>query len=253
MENFFNNKLTKLLVALLSVFLLVLIVSEVFEIKKTANEGRLQKDTLTISATAEVDAIPDLATASFAVVTEGLSPEAVQEENTKKINRVIDFLKSEGIDEEDIKTQNYSLFPRYKYDEGEQTLTGYSLNQTVTVKMRDLDNVGKIVAGVVDSGANTVSSLSFSIEDPDELQQEARKQALEKAKDKAKELADVAGVKLGKVVTFNESSVSFPPYYPLPYFAETRDAIGIGGGGAPNIQPGSTTVSATVSVTFELK
>lgn len=252
MQNLMDNKLVRLVTALISVFLLVLIVSGVFEIKKIANEGRLQKDTLTISATAEVDAVPDLATARFAVVTEGLSPEAVQEVNTRKINKVLDFLKDEGIDEKDIKTQNYNLFPRYKYDEGEQTLVGYSLNQTITVKMRDLEQVGDIIAGVVDSGANTISSLNFSIEDPGELQQEARKLALEKAKEKAKELADVAGVKLGKVITFSESSVSFPPFYPQPYLLERDAAISFGGGG-PTIEPGSTMVSATVSVTFELK
>ena len=253
MQNFMENKLVKTLTALLSVFLLVLVIGQIVEIQKNLNEGKLRKDTLTISATAEVDAIPDLATANFAVLTEGRTPEGVQAENTEKINKIVAFLNDAGVEEIDIKTQNYNLFPRYKYDEGEQTLTGYSLNQTVTVKMRDLDEVGSIVTGVVESGANTVSSLNFSIDDPDELQQEARKQALDKAKDKAKELADVAGVKLGKVVTFNDSSVSSPPYYPQPYLLEGRDAaIGIGGGG-PDIQPGSTTVSATVSVTFELK
>jgi len=252
MENVLNNKFVQILLGLLSVFLLILVASEIVEIQNKTSEGDLQKDTLTISATAEVDAIPDLATADFSVLTEGRTPEGVQSDNTNKINKITEFLENSGIDKKDIKTQNYNLYPSYRYDEGEQVLIGYSLNQSVTVKMRDLDKVGEIVTGVVASGANTISSLNFSIEDPDELQQDARKQALDKAKEKAKELADVAGVKLGKVVTFNESSAT-PPYYPEPYYYD-KAAIGLGGGGAaPDFQPGSSTVTATVSVTFELK
>ena len=227
-------------------------VGKVVNIYQDIAPGERDRDTLNISATGEIDAAPDIAQASFAVMTDGKDPKVIQDDNTKKMNEITSFLKSQGIADEDIATQNYNLYPRYNYDNGKQTLDGYTINQSLYVKIRDLDAVGDMISGVIDRGANTVNSLSFGIEDPEDLRQQARLQALENAKVKARELADTAGVKLGKVVSFSENSLS----YPMPMMYEDR-AYGYGGGAAesysPDIQPGQTTITASVVVTFELK
>ena len=249
-----RNPLVKILAVLLSVFLLALIADYGISAYQQVQSTQKDKDTITISATGEVDAKPDLAVASISVMTEGKDPKAVQDQNSEKINKVTAYLKDSGVAEDDIQTQNYNLYPRYDYTDNKQVLSGYTLYQTVVVKMRDLEKVGEMVKGVVQNGANSISSLAFTIDKPDDLKQEARKLALENAKAKAAELARVAGVSLGKVKSFSESGDSMPP--PMPYYdsmAESR-SLGIGGGGAaPDVQPGSTTVSATVYVTFELK
>ena len=89
---------------------------------------------------------PDVATLSFSVVSEGADPEKLQNDNTDKINKALDFVKSEGVESKDIKTAGYNLSPRYKYDQktGRSSIDGYTLPQTVIVKIRDLSKVGPL-------------------------------------------------------------------------------------------------------------
>lgn len=252
MNNILENKLVSAVVVVLGLLLLALFLKEGITVYNAVSSGQDDnKDILTISATGEVDSKPDIAYANLAVMTEGKDPKVIQDDNVTKINAIIDFLKNQGIPEDDIQTQNYNLYPQYSYFEGEQELTGYVINQTVNVKMRDLEKVGAIMAGAIEAGANTVNSLSFQIEDPEALRQEARKQALENAKAKAQELASVAGVKLGKVKSFSESGIYVPQSYAVPSY-DTLYGRGGSEYAVPDIEPGSTKVTASVSVTFEL-
>ena len=254
-EQTMSNPFIKVLAVLVSLFLLALIANYSVTVYQKVASTQKEKDTITISATGEIDAKPDLATASISVMTEGKDPKTVQDQNTAKINRVTDFIKKIGVKDEDVTTQNYNLYPKYDYTDGEQRVIGYTLYQTVVLKLRDLGKVGEVMKGVVENGANTIDSLIFSIDDPNTLKQEARKKALENAKAKAQELAKVAGLSLGKVKNFSESDIFYPT--PMPYALDSR-AVGMGSSGegvaaSPDIQPGSTKVTASVSVTFELK
>ncbi|MCL5435822.1 MAG: SIMPL domain-containing protein [Patescibacteria group bacterium] len=253
-ESIMQNPLVKILAALMSLFLLVLIVNYGVTVYQKVAATQKDKETITISATGEVESSPDLAVANISVTTEGKDPKTVQDQNSDKINKVTKYLKDSGIAEADIKTQNYNLYPRYDYTDNRQVLAGYTLYQTVTIKMRDLTKVGEIMKGVVENGANAIDSLTFTIDKPNDIRQEARKKALENAKAKAEELAKVAGLSLGKVKSFSESGDSMPQPVYYDYSTESR-TMGMGGGGAaaPDVQPGSTTVTATVYVTFELK
>ena len=243
--------MVRLLISVLAVFLLFAAIGLGIGVYRDIAGNRVEKDTLTISATGEVDATPDIARGSISVTAEGDDPKDLQDENATQINEIVSYLKAQGVEDKDIKTENFNLYPKYNYQEGRQELDGYTITQSLTVKFRDLQAIGAIIAGTVDLGANAISSLVFEIEDPENLRQEARKLALENAKDKAQELALVAGVDLGDVKSFSESDISYPTPYPLPYAAERDSAVGLGGA-APNIQPGSTKVTAVVSVTFEL-
>lgn len=227
---------------------------------------------LPISVEGKVSASPDLATANFTVLTTAKKPEEAQDNNAQKVNSVIEFLKSKGLGDEDIKTSNFNLYPNYfysydyprvpcpaaVYEAGETcppknpVIVSYNLNQTLTVKIRDFDKVGEIISGVVSKGVNQIEGVSFSIEDPDKLKSEAREEAVQKAKDQAKQLAKLGNFRLGRVVNIQESSV----YVPQPYLVKGIDIAGrggVGGGFAPEVQPGSQDITVNLTVIFQIR
>lgn len=214
-------------------------------------------NTISMSAEGKVTAVPDLATVNLGVLAQGRTAGAAEEEATKKVNQVIEFIKKQGIDKQDITTTGYNIHPRYEYRDGRSDIVGYEVNESVMVKVRGIDkstaNLGNILAGAVDNGSNVIHGVSLSFDDPDNLKQEARKLAIAKAKDKAQELAREAGIKLGKVISVSESGT---PNYPLPMYSEmsyggARDQAAKSV--APSIEAGSQDVTATITVIFEVK
>ena len=206
-------------------------------------------------------AVPDIAQFSFSVIAEGNNIQQIQSDNAKKINQAIDYLKSEGVAKEDIETKSYDLQPRYEYfscsppPAGERgvcpppRIAGYTLSQTVAVKLRNFDKTGSILAGVAARGANSISQLSFTIDDRIKVESEARAKAIAQAKIKAEAAAEAANVKLGRLLSVSE----FTPY-PSPGFE------GMGMGGAekaitltPQIEPGSEEITITVDLVYEIR
>ncbi|NQU77110.1 SIMPL domain-containing protein [Candidatus Falkowbacteria bacterium] len=248
-----HHKVFGVLKAVLMLVLIILLIGLTRnQFKSHAYIGRTNDSThqITISAEGKVTAIPDIATFNIGIITENKDVAIAQKENTEKMNAIIEELKKLDVDKEDIKTTVYNIYPRYNYNQGRQTLRGYEVNQSVQVKIRDLDKVGETIGKAGDLGANNVSGLNFTIDEPETLRQQAREQALKKAKEKAESLAKVAGVKLGKLVTFSESgSPSAYPLYGLD-FAES-DSVGRGGG-SPEIESGSLDITVTVSVSYEV-
>lgn len=211
------------------------------------------RNTITVSGTGEVTAIPDIATVSIGSVVERVEVADAQEENSRIMNGVHDMLEDEGVEKEDIKTTSYNIYPRYDYDRKtrKQTLRGYEVSQNVSVKIRDLDDIGDILGAAGQSGVNQVGSINFTIDDPEALQDEAREKAFIDAKEKAETLGKVMGVKLRRVVSFSESGSQIP----YPRYAYAEKAMGIGGdmAVAPEIEPGSTDITISVSVTYEIE
>lgn len=214
----------------------------------------------------KVVAVPDVAELSFGILTEGgKNLSDLQKENSNKANRIVSFVKESGVADKDIKTQYYSITPRYQYFScppvrilnetapikpcPPQEIVGYSISQNILVKARDLNKAGDIVAGVVERGANTVSGPTFTIDDPDLLQQKAREEAILKAKDKAKATASAGSFRLGKLI-----SVSEREGFPIPFRSFALEAKGGDlGGGTPPIEPGSQEVKVNVMLVYEIK
>lgn len=215
------------------------------------------KQTINITAEGKITASPDLATINASVVTDGSTAVDAQGENTKKMNKVIDFVKTQGVDGKDIKTQDYSVYPKYDYTNGQSILSGYTASQTLNIKLHDLSLVGKLLDGLTKNGINQIQNVSYSFEHPDDLRQQAREQALSNAKDKATKLTNAAGVKLGKLVSFSENSYGgVVPMYNDMMVKTEANMSGMGGGGSPipaQVEPGVQDITAQVSVTFELK
>jgi len=164
----------------------------------------------------------------------------------------------------DIKTSGYTITPRYQRyscpDEGRSgepcppaDIVGYTVSQTVDVKVRDFSVIGDIMSGVVQHGANTVSSLSFTIDDPTSVEAEARAQAIEKAQAQAREIAKAGGFSVGRLLNVYSNR-----YYYDNYAAKSSVPLGMGGATeaavpAPAIEPGSQDVTVMINLTYEIR
>ncbi|MBU1146289.1 SIMPL domain-containing protein [Patescibacteria group bacterium] len=248
-----NNRALKIFTALVMLGLFVFLGTLVANNLKSyqyIGKPTAERDTIAISGEGKVTGIPDIATVSVGLQTEKADVKSAQTENTNKMNRLIANLKNLGVDSQDIQTSYYNIYPQYDWPNGKQILRGYQVSQGVAVKIRNLSKIGDILAAAGEGGANQVSGLSFNIDDPEALRQEARVKALENAKEKADALARVAGVKLGKIVSFSEYSGTPTPLY------KSYDMGGIGGGGevaAPTVESGSMDIVVDVSVSYEIK
>lgn len=204
--------------------------------------------TININGEGKVTAIPDIALVSLGLSTEKKKVSDAQAENSKTINSLLEKLKGLGIAKEDIKTVNYSIYPAYDWTDGRQILRGYTVAQDLQVKIRKTDIVDQVLQVAGDLSLNQIGGLTFDIDQPEVYRQEARIKALENAKAKADDLAKVMGVKLGKVISFNESEGYVPAPYPMYAKAE-----GIGGGGVtPEVSAGSQEITIMATVSYEL-
>lgn len=239
---------------LLIAFVALAVVQKGFEVSKNLKSEN-PDNTISISSEGKVTTEPDMAVVNLGVFSTGSNAANLQDENSKKVNKVVEYIKQQDVKAEDITTTQFSIYPQYDYTSGKNTLSGYQATQTVTVKIKGKENlgqrVGKILDGATDNGANEITGVYFTLENPDDLRQEARKKAIANAKTKAQDLANEAGIKLGKVVSISESGGG----YPVPmYYDKAVLEGGLGGGGStPDIQTGSQDITESVTVTFEIK
>jgi hypothetical protein len=224
-------------------------------------------NTITVSGTGDVVVKPDIATVSFGVSAENLDVAKAQTDSATKMNSIIDLLKKDGVDEKDIKTTNYSIYPRYDYKTvacpltqsaiypsipcggGTQVLAAYVVSQTVEVKIRDISKAGAILSGVGEFGVTDVSGLTFTVDNQEAVKDQARDLAIQDARDQAKVLAKGLGVKLVKITSFSENG-NYPVYYGISA-AKAMDSTS--SSVAPQIPVGENKVTSTVSITYEIR
>lgn len=147
--------------------------------------GRPGRDTIVVDGEGKLTAKPDVAMVELGVVTEGKTVEQIQASNTQKMNAIISALKESGISSDDIQTRQYNLNPKYNWDDGQQTLDGYTISQNISVKVRDMNKVGEVIGQAGGLGANQVGGMQFVIDDPKALEAQARDLAIDEAKEKA--------------------------------------------------------------------
>ncbi|MFA5995529.1 MAG: SIMPL domain-containing protein [Patescibacteria group bacterium] len=233
------------LVGLMLVAGVLLLVKTYYTIKPQPTN--LAEHTITLSATGDAVAVPDVARITLSVLQEGDTVADVVNAGNSKMNDILKALKEQGLEEKDLKTTAYNLTPRYNYEVQPYKIEKYQLEQAVQVTVRDFTKLSDVVAQATAAGANSVGTPTFEVEDAEAVKSEARQEALARAKQKAEDLAKASGVKLGRLVSFaeNEGTASSPE--PYPTMRGAADTI------APTFQAGDKTVSTTVSVTFELK
>ena len=253
-----NNQNKNLIMTLIIVGIILLLSLTVWV--NVDIKDRIQKtgNTITVYATGEVYTKPDLTITTFSAITEAKTVAEALSENTEKMNDVISFVKAQGVEDKDLKTTSFNIYPRYEYQKieteiypyppGKRVLVGYEVTQSLEVKIRDMTKIGDILQGATDAGANQVGDLQFTIDKEEEFEKQARKEAIEKAKAKAEELAFQLGVNLVKITNFSESSVA-PYFYGLEKAAAPA---GLGGGEAPQIETGENKIEVTVTITYEI-
>jgi len=206
--------------------------------------------TISVSGEGKEFVKPDIAVANIGVVKNSADLVKAQQSASELINRVIFVLKERGVEEKDQKTTSFSIYPQYDWKEGERIFRGYEVRQSIEVKIRDLTKAGVILSGVTAAGANEVSSLSFTVDDPKIAQEKARKAAIDDAKTKAKTLAKDLGIRMVRIVSFNESSGGYSP----PVFYAAKAEFGVGGGDiAPSVPAGENEIRSNVTITYEIK
>lgn len=211
-----------------------------------------QKQNLfTSTGEAEIETIPDQAEVSLGINVQQATVALAQDEANGVINSISERLKSMGIKKEDIKTQNYSIYPDYNYNDGDRKISGYRVTANLAVKLTDFEKLNAVIDMATAEGANQVGGINFSLskEREDELKKQAREEAIEDAKNSAEELARLSGVKLGKVVDVSESRSGS---YPVPMYAKAEVMMmDAAGGEATSVEPGSATYSYSVTLSYE--
>ncbi len=248
-----------LVLVLLAAFLFAATIKSLKEYGYVGTEAA-SYPTINVSGQGETFAVPDTASFTFSVVEEAETVTAVQEAAAKRANAAIEAVKGKGVNEGDIKTIAYELQPKYEWQpivcvrypcDQKQVQKGFTLTESVLVKVRDEEKAGDVLAAVTDTGVQQVSGLSFTIADEEAVRAIARKDAIEKAQAKARELAESLGVKLVRIVSFGEDTGG----YPVPMYA-ARDAAMGGAEMAktiPQLPAGENRIVSNVTVTYEIR
>lgn len=205
---------------------------------------------LAVVGEGKVEAVPDTAYVDVGIsVNKVATVKEAQANLAKTNNAIVAAMKKLGIEKENIKTSNYSVYPNYVYKNEENIIDGYNGNATLAIKVEKIDLAAAVIEGATNAGANQINGTRFDIDDPSKYREQARMKAISNAKEQAQKLAQTLGIKLGRVVNIVESSNAGSP---IPYFAKSAEmSAGYGGGGAPDLQAGSQTVYSTVTLYFE--
>lgn len=205
---------------------------------------------ITVSGEGKVFIKPDIALISLGVKTEAQKSADAVNKNNEKMNAIIMAVKDLGVDEKDIKTSVYNLYPVYDYIESGRVFVGYSLDQQISVKIRNFDKISDILDKATSLGANTISDLQFTVDDLEKARADARKEAIEQAKAKALVLVNQAGLKIIKLTNVSEGYASSPQsMYGAGDAVSSMKELSV----APSIQTGQSEISTTVYLTYRVK
>lgn len=246
---------------LLSIFLMAKTFNE---IKNGSNDSNF--NVVTVSGTGEVSSIPDVVTINFTVKESSESVSSAQDLATTKINKITALLKEKGIEEKDIKTLDYNIYPKYEwqYDEifcpagrscppnGRNVVIGYDVSQNTQLKIREIEKAGELLTLIGGEEVSYVSGLQFSIDNEEALKEQARNLAIADAKEKAKKLAESLGVKLDDIVSYSEGE-NYPIY---GYGGEMKMSAASADNNLReeiDLSVGENKITSAVSITFKIK
>ena len=213
---------------------------------------------VTVTGHGEVQAVSDIANVSFTIRKEASAVKDAQTAVAGVETKVLAALFTDGMDKKDIKTESVSFNPKYQYKAticnqfncpGNSVIVGYEAYETITLKIRNVDTVGKIVQDLGALGVSELSGPNFAVDKQDSLKDQARKMAIDDAKAKAKVLGKDLGVHLSKITSFTEGG-----NYPVPMYATAKAMDSAVGAAAPAVLPtGENTIASDVTITYEIK
>jgi hypothetical protein len=216
-------------------------------------------NTISVSGDGESYVKPDLATFSFTITQNAKAVGDAQSAATGKINTTIEVLKQAGVAEKDIKTIGYDVYPKFDYQQvpcvsgycpqANQKIVGYEVSQSVEVKVRDLTKAGDLLTLVGQNSPSNISGLTFTVDNPDDINRQARELAITKAKAKAEQLANDLGVRLVRIVSYSESGNN-PIYYAK---ASVGGGVMAADAVAPSIPTGENKITSNVNIVYEIR
>ncbi len=205
-----------------------------------------------VTGQGKVMAVPDIATLRLGIEAQEATVAEAQSQATEAMDRVMAALIDNGVAEKDIQTQYFSIrqITRWDRDKEEEIVIGYRVTNKVNAKVREIDKAGAVIDAVAAAGGDLtrIDSIDFSVDDPSAYYEEARKEAMADAKAKAEQLADLAGVRLGKP-TYISEGISYP-IYPRVMMEMTVPAPGLVA--ETPISPGEVEISLTVQVAYTI-
>lgn len=261
--NYWMKLSASVALALLALFLLAATIYA-FKSIHYVGSGVSASNTISVDGEGEVFAVPDTATFSVTVQERAKDVATAQSAATKKNNDIIAYLKAQGVEAKDIQTADYNVQPQYEYSNGactsgycqpgKQTLVGFEVTQTLSIKVKDTNKAGDLLSGVGSKGASSVSGLSFTIDDKDKLEADARDKAIAKAKQKADALANALGVSIVRIVGFSENANT-----PYGYARGAVMAMDAGSSAkaeaapSPELPMGQNKITSNVNITYEIR
>ena len=264
METFLNNKKISV-----SFFILIIVVS-LFTVAKLVNEikgssyvgrGNQPSNVISVTGSGDVTAVSDIATLSINLTKDGKTAKEAQDLLNESITKTLSYLKDQKIEDKDIKSEYGGLSPKYSYSQikcfaypcppSDPKIIGYTSTQSITVKIREVDNASTVRTGLAGIGITDISGPTFSIDDEEGFKDQARSKAISEARSKAEILAKELGVKLGKVVNFSENGNNYYPMYAKTMMG-AGDAVSAQEA-APTLPKGENKITSNVTITYEIR
>lgn len=255
-----KNQSTLGLVGIFLTFFLIASTVKVIRETKFVGSGLSPTNTISVSGKGEVNKSPDTAKVSFSVRAEKKVLKQAQDEVSGKIAKIKTDLIAKGIEEKYIKTDSYTSYPQYDYNQARcysaycppstPTLRGYEVAHNITVSIKDLEKVESVLGILATNTVTDMQGPNFGFEDDKMVSREARDLAIADAQAEAKKLADSLDVKLVRIVSFSENSGG----YPMPVYAKAEMGAAMDmNQSTPQIPVGEQKVSSSVTIVYEIR
>jgi len=226
------------------------------------DENNNNQNTISFTGHGEISAVPDIANIDFTIQKDAKTVKEAQDQVAQVEQASLAFLKTSNVAQNDIKTTDASFNPKYQYETaagvpcleyncpgGNNVIVGYTASESITVKIRNTDDAGKIMQGLGTLGVSNLDGPNFAIDKEDSLKDNARKLAIDDAKAKAEKLAGDLGIRLGKITSFSENG-----NVPVPMYAKTMTAdSAVAPVAAAQIPTGENLITSDVTITYEIR
>lgn len=268
MENFLKDKRIEgalgaisLLALVISVFFIIKIVGEIKAFNHIGREN-YPTNTITVAGKGEVTAVSNIASLTINLNKEGKTAKEAQDLLNESITKTLTYLKDQKVEDKDVKSEYGGISPKYSYEQAcyaypcptkDPKIVAYTATQTITVKVREVDNASVIRTGLAEIGVTDINGPTFSIDDEEKLKDEARSKAIAQAKEKAKVLAKDLGVKLGDITTFYENNGGYPMYASTKSAVMEASGIMMDSRVAPTLPKGENKIISNITITYEIK
>ena len=176
------------------------------------NNNQLSKKlgkSVILKGNAIINVKPDIAILKLGVNTTGKNIIDIKSQNNKIIDNIVDNMMKLGIDKKDIYVYDYQLYSYDDYNHDNlNKILDYNIYSAISVKVKDINNIEKIITEATKSGSTIINGIEFTVTDYNKYYKEALEKAIEDGNNKAKEMSKSLGVDLGSAVKIDEDQNS---------------------------------------------